>query len=137
MIFVGDVSIAAGDRFRFEGFPDELRRQPLCLNLEGAVNDGTEDAAGACTTPRAGWSPSGIHPGAGVFGQQPHPRHAGRGGATQASLAALGLRSFGAGATPSEAALPVNVSSDSHDYTLLGCGWHVIGCRVAAEGPRA
>ena len=134
MIFVGDVSIAAGDRFRFEGFPDELCRQPLCLNLEGAVNDGTQVPDwGVYNAPD--WVESfrdfTLGP---VFSANNHI-HDTRDGvrATQASLAALGLRSFGAGTTPIEAALHVTASSGSHAYALLGCGWHVIGCRVATE----
>lgn len=51
MIFIGDVAIAPGDRFRHVGFPGNFQVKPICLSLEGAISPQDEPPAhGLCNS---------------------------------------------------------------------------------------
>ncbi len=131
MIFVGDVAVAPGDNFRFNGFGGAFRDVPLSLNLEGAVAQETDEvpAWGCCNANN--WTDhfSQFRLGP-VFLANNHihdipdgiPR-------TVEWLHLHGLECFGAGASGAAAAQAVKIEHGSVAYLVMGFGWAVIGCQ--------
>lgn len=134
MIFAGDVAVAHGDRFDFEGFPHDSLALPWCLNLEGAIT-GSLEMPDWGTSNSSAWIESFSRFTLGpVFIGNNHI-HDIKGGIqiTQAELARSGLEIFGAGTNIDEASKPAIAGSGRHDYVLLGFGWPVIGCKPAGR----
>jgi len=136
MIVVGDVAIAAGDRFEFVGFPKAFLEKPLCINLEGAVVPrGLEPSWGVYNGPEWLESLSKFTLGP-VFAANNHILDVADGiDRTRRFLHDRGMQLFGAGMCESAARNAVKVHVGQCTYVLLGFGWPVIGC-VAARGNR-
>ena len=134
MIFVGDVAIADGDQFSFDGFPDSVHSDFLCINLEGAITP-LEQAPTWGTYNSVTWSRSFSEFSLGpVFTANNHITdiHGGI-SVTQAHLNELGVSMFGAGADLTSASEPRVVAGSECSYVVLGFGWLVIGCEPAGD----
>lgn len=132
MIFTGDVAIADEDSFSFIGF-DGLKPKSWSINLEGAVlMEGSQIPGwGTYNSPRWVDSFSGFRL-APVFLANNHIHDLVNGVAeTRDYLIKQNLESFGAGADTSSARISVTTESCGHEFTLLGFGWPVIGCKPA------
>lgn len=120
MLFVGDVAIAPGDIFTYEGFPDVFEGKKICPNLEGAIENGnTLPDFGLCNSKDwlASFSLFDVGP---VFLANNHisdiPNGVER---TLSELEKNGITSFGINGKNL-------VEDEKHVY--IGFGWSVIGC---------
>ena len=130
MIFIGDVAIAPGDRFRHVGFPDNFQVKPICLNLEGAISPQDElPARGLCNSLNCLDSFKDFTLGP-VFLGNNHITDIPDGiSITQTHLAENKLQFFGAGCSQTDAE---SVAIDG-DFVCLGFGWPVIQCVPASS----
>lgn len=134
MIFAGDVAVYPGEIFRFERFPEGLRKVPWCLNLEGSVVSSV-NVPGWGVANSLSWVESfsefSLSP---VFLENNHILDVENGvSRTMKFLQGNGLSSFGAGRTKEDAATFGSVDSDGLRYALIGLGWEVIGCISADD----
>ena len=134
MIFVGDVAIAEGDSFTQSGFPPEFANKPLCVNLEGAVPSSSRGGhASKGVANEESWIRSfrGFRLGP-VFLANNHVQDVPGGiASTVKHLRSVGLEWFGAGDCQQSASAAVSCVSDNINYSLVGAGWPVIGCKPA------
>ncbi|MRH78514.1 hypothetical protein GH984_07320 [Spiribacter sp. C176] len=130
MIFIGDVAIAPGDRFRHVGFPDNFQVKPICLNLEGAISPQDElPARGLCNSVNSLDSFKNFTLGP-VFLGNNHITDIPDGiSITQTHLAEKKLQFCGAGCSQIDAESIVIEG----DFVCLGFGWPVIQCLPASS----
>lgn len=134
MIFAGDVAIANKDIIRFTNFPDDLKGKFWCFNLEGAVSITKFDppSRGVYNTADCLDQLKEFNLAPFFIGNN-HIHDVNNGVVETANFLKLnGLEAFGAGENLEEAAR-VRTFSSGVDYSLLGYGWDVIGCRAATK----
>jgi poly-gamma-glutamate synthesis protein (capsule biosynthesis protein) len=134
VIFCGDVALANEDSFTFTGF-DCLESKPWCLNLEGAIltQGGAPPTWGTYNS--EDWLDSFSHfrlVSVCIANNHIHDIPEGI-AVTQQYLARHNLQSFGAGIDAIAAANSVTTASCGEDYTLLGFGWRMIGCKPVTK----
>lgn len=134
MIFVGDVAIAHGDEFSFDGFDDKSIGKPWCINLEGAITGSNDVPAwGVYNTSTWAESFAGFNLGPTFIGNN-HIHDVPDGiRSTLAELEQQGIAAFGAGKNPSDATRCVASKHGDQEYVLLGFGWPVIGCQPVSS----
>lgn len=135
MIIAGDVALAHDEKFRFVGFPSELLKAQLCLNLEGPIlqTDAEVPSWGvynshSWTKSFEGWRLTAVS----LANNHIHDVADGI-GRTIRTLRSSGLETVGAGASRAASALPTVLQENDQTFTLLAFGWSVIGCRGATS----
>lgn len=133
MIFVGDVSIAPGDRFLFKSFPLSFLTTPVCFNLEGPISHNSSPPRDSvCNTSSLldTLAPFKL----GCFGlANNHIMDLSNGlKCTTDFFESQSIPFFGAGASLQDASRHLILDN----FILVGFGWSPIGCKLASHhGP--
>lgn len=130
MLIAGDVALHLGDNFTFKNFPGSFWKSPLCVNLEGAILEGSEmPKSGVLNSAQALESLACFnlsHPF--VANNHVHDLPSGL-NKTRQYFQSKNLSLVGD--TISDEA--ILFETEQFNYAVLGFGWSVIGCKTSGQ----